>query len=257
MLVATPSGLAFQARKWKIGDRRLIHDKKLIKQGLLTRRMLEAVDHGVEEAGPYQDLAKGTKVDWSVVYIGDIVDALIGIRIATKPVLDFTQNCPNCGKKNSFSADLRELKSEPMPEEGRKHLTTNVPMQLKIPNNGEECVVHIKMLRGEDLPSLTKWQQQGSADAEEAQVVLHIEQVAAPSLPEPLTSTQAIWSFYREADWDFQSTIDEHITKVSGGVDTRIDADCKHCDVEFSTSIPFGPEFFYPRKNSSISITGM
>jgi hypothetical protein len=256
MIVTLPSGLAFNARKWKIGDRRLIHDKKLIKQGVLTRRMLEAVDLGVEECGPYTELAKGEKVNWSHVYIGDIVDALIGIRIATKPKIAFVQNCPNCGKRNPFDADLRDLESSPMPEEGIKHLSTSSPLEIRVQNHERDCKVNLKMLRGVDMPMLAKWQKQGSAEAEEAQSVLHIERVEDPSLPEPLTATQAIWTYFKDADWDFQEAIDEKITQVAGGVDTRIEADCKFCSVEFTTSIPFGPEFFYPQKNSNTSFMG-
>jgi hypothetical protein len=256
MLMTCPSGLKFKARKWLIGDRRNLRDNKVVKQGLLLRRMLEVVDEGVEDPGPYPFEA-GKKAKWGKVAIPDIIDALIEIRISTKSELDYNDACEQCGAKIPLTIDLKGLTRLPMSSEGTDHLSSGAPLETDLPCEDGTARVKIRLLLGEDMPKLTKYYRQDPALLEEAQAVLHLVEVTPPGATEPLTQINAIWDFYRKQGWEFQDGLTDFLSKVSGGVETRVDSECRRCNAEQTSVIPFGVEFFYPQKTSSISSMGM
>ena len=253
MLVTCPSGLSFNARKWKIGDRRNLHDQRIIRGGLLMRKMLEAADEGVEDPGPY-DFEVGKPVPWANVSLTDIIDALIHIRIQTKPVLDYNEICENCGAKLPVSIDLRDLEITKMSADGKAHLSTGEPHVIDVPINGEETIaqVKIKMLRGIDMPILTKHYKQDPTTASEVQMVMHIVEITPPG-QQTITQFRMIQKFFADQDWDFQTTLDEEIDKLGGGMRTQIDMECRRCNAEQQGTLPFGGEFFYPQRKGNTS----
>jgi len=262
MLITGPSGLSFHARKWKIGDRRNLRDRNITKQGLLLKKMLEVVDEGIEDPGPYTFLEQGKPGVWNKISIPDILDSLIDIRISTKPILDYNESCAQCGAKIPLSIDLRDLIRAPMSDIGKGHLSSGIPIETILPcedKNGDEAEAKVKVrfLLGEDMPKLTKYYQKDPALMEEAQQVLHMAEISVPWIPEPLKSVNAIWDFYKDQPWEFQSGLEDFVAKISGGVDTKVETDCPRCHMEQTSVIPFGVEFFYPQKSSSISSMGM
>ena len=262
MLVTCPSGLSFQARKWRIGDRRNLHDQKVIRSGLLMRKMLEAVDEGVESLGPYEDFQQGKPAKWPKVSLVDIVDALLYIRIQSRPELDYNEVCENCGAQIPLTIDLRELEREPMSQEGKDHLSTGEPMAALIPlrepdeSNGEEAPiadVKLRMLLGEHMPTLTKHYKQDPTTQQEVQMVMHIVELQAPGMDRPLDRFKDIHKFYAQQDWYFQEKLDDEIAKLGGGTNTLVDMACQRCSAEQQGILPFATEFFYPRKRRSTS----
>lgn len=266
MLIQCASGLSFHARKWKIGDRRNLHDKRVLRQGLLMRKMLEAVDEGVENPGPYS-FEMGKKVPWAKACLTDIIDGLIRIRISTKPMLDYNETCENCGAQIPLSIDLRKLELTSMSEEGKQHLATGEPVEkdipLRAPEDGEtegdvpKARMKLRMLRGEDMPKVTQHYKQDPTTVQEAQVVMHIKEVLAPGEKEPKTTFQQIQAYYADQDWYFHEAIDDELAAFGGGVMTLVDMACQRCDAEQQGILPFGAEFFYPRKKSNISSTAV
>lgn len=261
MLINCPSGLTFQARKWRIGDRRNLHDQRIIKQGLLMRRMLEAVDEGLEDAGPYE-FQPGEKVPWAKVCLTDIVDALIAIRIETNPELDYTETCENCGARIPLTIDLRELTKSPMSAAGKQHLSTGDPLERRIPlrepEDGEtpgdvpHAVVKIRMLCGQDMPTLTKHYKQDPTTMQEVQMVMHLTEIKTPE-GNLLQQFKKMQDFYAEQDWVFNQELDKVIEEMGGGMDTLVNMDCRRCNAEQQGILPFGAEFFYPRTKRSTS----
>jgi hypothetical protein len=264
MLVTCPSGLSFHARKWQIGDRRNLHDQQVVKQGLLMRKMLEAVDEGVENPGPY-DFVTGKKVQWANVSLTDIVDALIAIRISTKPLLDYNEMCENCGAKIPISVDLRQLEKKPMSVTGKEHLTTGDPVPFKLPiieidkedaeaaNNADNYVdVKLRVLRGKDIPTITKHYKQDPKVMQEVQMVMHITEIIKTDGTK-LSTFKELQDFYAGQEWTFQESLDEKIAELGGGMVTLVDMSCVRCNAEQEGTLPFGGDFFYPKKNRSIS----
>jgi hypothetical protein len=264
MLVRCASGLAFHARKWKIGDRRNLHDRNILKQGLLMRKMLEAVDEGIESPGPYP-FEVGKKVPWAKACLTDIIDALIQIRITTKPMLDYNEICEQCGAQIPLSIDLRHLKQTPMSSEGKAHLSSGEPIvktvDLRDPESMEgeatpSVQMKFRMLRGEDMPKITQHYKQEPTTVQEAQIVMHIVELLPPGVKEPLKLFQPLQDFYADQDWYFHEAIDRVIAEFGGGVVTLVDMACRRCNAEQQSILPFGAEFFYPRTKSNISSMG-
>lgn len=260
MLIECPSGLTFQARTWRIGDRRNLQDRNILRQGLLLRKMLECVDLGVENPGPYT-FAPGKRVDWSKVSLTDIIDSLIDIRIANRPLLDYNENCENCGARIPLTIDLTELERTPMSEEGKKHLATGEPIYRDIPLNSEQDAdgdyantvgVKLRMLLGEDMPRIMKYHKEDPAIVPIMQLVLHIVEIELRDGTK-LSDIRSIREFYEDQDWIFQEQLEEEINSFGGGVMTTVRMDCRRCNAEQEGMIPFGGEFFYPRKNSKFS----
>lgn len=261
MLINCPSGMSFQARKWRIGDRRNLHDQRVIKQGLLMRKMLECVDEGLENPGPY-DFQTEKKVPWAKVSLTDIIDALIRIRIETNPMLAYNESCENCGAQIPLEIDLRQLETTPMSEDGKQHLSSGEPVEKMIPlrepeeDEADEDVpqakVRLKMIRGQDMPVLTKHYKQDPTTMQEVQMVLHIVSLTTAGGKE-LTQFKQIHDFYAMQDWYFNQKLDEAVADLGGGMVTLVNMDCRRCNAEQQGIIPFGAEFFYPRTKRSIS----
>jgi hypothetical protein len=251
MLVTCPSGLSFQARPWKIGDRKHLHDQQTLRQGLLMRKMLEAVDQGIEDPGPYA-FEVGSKVQWAEVALVDVIDALVDIRISTKAQLDYNENCESCGAIIPLSVDLRELERTPMSNEAKQHLATEEPILKQVSTDNGDIGVNLRMLRGKDSARISQFYKQEPSGMQEIQMCLHIVELKGAD-SEALTDFRKIRAFYQDQSWDFHTGIDEAISEFSGGVDTLVKSFCKSCNAEQEGILPFGAEFFYPRKRRSIS----
>lgn len=274
MLVQCPSGLTFNARRWRIGDRRNLHDQRVVRQGLLMRKMLECIDEGVEDPGPYQTEV-GKPMNWAKAALTDIIDALIVVRISTKPMLDYNEMCENCGAKIPLQIDLRELGREPMSVEGKQHLGSGEPMVVSVPlidPEGPEAaelpaddagnlivptvMAKLRMLTGEDMPKLTRHYKQSPETMQEAQMVMHIVELVTGD-SKTIKHQKKVQDFYALQDWYFQEGLEDHIVKMGGGIDTKVDMACMRCNAEQQGILPFGAEFFYPQKSRNISSMGM
>lgn len=252
MLITCPSGLVFQARSWKVGDRRHLHDRRILRSGLLMRKMLEAVDQGIENPGPYS-FESGTKVDWAQVCLTDIIDALIGIRKVMRPLLSYKESCSNCGAKNEIDVDLREMKVEPLSPEGKAHLASGQPalvgLALVEEEDAPKVQARIRMLLGADMTHISKLMRQDPDTVSIAQLLLHIEAIVV-SPDEEITSYDGIKRYYEDQDWIFHESLEEAINAFGGGTNTTVAMDCKRCNAEQEGALPFGGEFFYPQKST-------
>jgi len=254
MIIKCPSGLSFEARTWKIGDRKHLHDQQVLRQGLLMRKMLEAVDQGVTEPGPYA-LEAGQKVNWANAALVDVLDALLDIRVETKPLLDYNENCESCRAIIPLTIDLRELSRTPMSEEAKAHLASNEPISkmLAAEEGGEEAVeVKMRLLRGKDMSKISQHYKQDPTGIAEVQMCLHIASITPLGCAE-IEGLAKVREFYQDQSWYFHTALDDVVASFSGGVNTTVKSYCNQCHAEQESVIPFGAEFFYPRKKHSIS----
>lgn len=258
MLVTCPSGLSFQARRWKIGDRKNLHDRKLLRQGLLMRKMLEAIDEGLESPGPYE-FAPGKKISWSDVCFSDIIDALVDVRIATKPVLDYDENCAQCGAKIPLSIDLQNLSRVPMSAEGKQYLSTGEPVVKEIATgetnadgSSETMSIKLQMFFGKDLTRLANLYKQDPKSMINVQMAMHIASVETGN-GAPITEFRKVLEWYQDQSWDFHNNLDDEVASFTGGVHTLVSMDCEQCNAEQEAALPFGAEFYYPKKKRPVS----
>lgn len=259
MLITCLSGLAFNARKWRIEDRRNLQDPRIAKSGLQMQKMLETAAQDVVDAGPYQNFQVGRPPIVSKMCISDIIDALVQIRIAHRPQLDYDEVCLHCKRLMSLSVDLSGLEKHPISADGINHIITGEPYRTSVlidDENGElmELGIGIRFLRGEDIPIIAQHHRQNPTKSHEVALVRHVTSIRKPD-GETLTEFMDIWKFFGKADLSLHEELDNIISDLEGGIDTSIDAECEFCLAEQQHTVPFTVPFFYPRKSKRRSST--
>jgi hypothetical protein len=250
-LVTCPSGLAFNARKWKYKDRKTLLDADLIRKGQTQIKMLELVAGPVEAVGPY-DFQAGGAIDWRKVALADISTALIDIRCMTKPLYEFDVNCPACGRKLELQVDLMGSKRMPMSKEAIDHLRSDTPLELELCG----CKIKLRLLRGRDMTQLVLGAKNSPAESIEVQQCLHIVELTPPG-KEKLTEQTFIREFYGDQDDDGElgKGLTRFLDATGGGVDTDVEQSCRSCRREVRVSLPLGESFFAPSLEPSRTST--
>jgi len=267
MLITCLSGFSFHARKWKIKDRRKLHDKRLAKSGQLFTTMLNLVADKIEDPGPYAGscgFKAGEKPDFKHVSLGDIMDALVQVRRASADEMVFAEPCARCSKMLHVEFNLSELSRHKPSEIGLEHLQSDKPISITISDTTlGEVEVFVRALRGSDMPTITKWASSTDQEpglAEDVLNCLHIEEIRSQSgSAKVIRGLQDVLEFWGDQDFHVQDELAEAIEDFTGGIDTEIEEECPHCDVENQLSVPFDLRFFYParptgrRRRNSIS----
>lgn len=250
MLITCPSGLSFKARRWILNDHKILRDPKLLNSGRFLIEMISTVDQGVVECGPYNSFAVGKPAQWGKVVLGDILYALLQVRVATLAELDFGLSCGQCNAKVDLTVDLAQIKTTPMHEKAKQHLETGIPIKCQVTlHDGMTLVMELRMLLGEDLPKWMLMQKHDKLLKDDAQRLLQVHSIT-PAGKEPITQFDQIKEFYYQQDWSFQTELDSLIDLFGGGVDTTVDFTCDSCGTEGKTALPFSEEFFNPRRKT-------
>lgn len=257
MLISCPSGLQFNARKWKLKDRRTLTDKRILRSNSLLPEMLKLVDEGCVNSGPY-DVKPGQKVPWQTVALQDIMAALVQVREATQSTMAFTTQCenPRCTSDElPVDADLSTVECKPMSQAAVTHLRTNEPIPVKL-TSPITATLYMKLLRGEDMKKLAQYYNQDVFDGIDAGRLMHVARIEFTD-GTTLDRFDTIWDWYQDQDFEFADGLAGAIEQCAGGVDTNVEVTCEECGREQITAIPFGPEFFIPQKSKSKPSTGL
>jgi len=238
MLITCPSGLSFQARNWRLGDRAILSDRT--SKVPLQRRMLEAVSGPVVSPGPYGELRADQPVNWGHISQSDMGDALISLRIQSKPVYDYDAHCQACGAILHLTQDLSKIPMEAMPADALDHLRSGVPIDRSFAG----VDVCLRLPTGADLARTASaknvYEQIEIADC------MHIAAVKAPegAIVDPL----GIRAFYQRQGWQFQAELSDEVRRLEAGRDLRIIIRCDrdNCGIEQELLLPLGPAFFDP-----------
>ena len=140
----------------------------------------------------------------------------------------------------------------PISAEGLEHLSSGAPVikQLCTQESGDTTIeVHLRMLLGSDMTHIAKLMRQDPADVPIAQMVMHIAAIV-PTGGEPISKFDRIRDFYSKQEWRFHEELEDAINDFGGGTDTSVEMDCRRCNAEQEGMLPFGAEFFYPRKST-------
>jgi hypothetical protein len=242
MLITCPSGLSFEARRWRIEDRKVLLDRK--DKRPVQRRMLEVIAGACVDPGPYEGLAAGSKVDFLKVATMDMVAALFEARVASKPMYYFDQWCDRCRTKLELEQDLGKLPKKPCTAEAIEYLKSGQP----IVRTYSDIEVGYKLPLGGDLLKMEA--AKDLSDQLSTSVALHICYVQLPGPnQEQLNTFEKIRRWYDSLDdWALAKTIDEEISIIEGGLDTIITQRCSNddCAAEVSFALPLEVGFFVP-----------
>jgi len=243
MLIVCPSGLSFEARRWKVEDRKTLLDRKDTRP--VARRMLELVAGAVEDPGPYPTFARGKHPDFLAVANVDIVGALFDLRLQSKPMYLYDRWCERCGAKLELQQDLSLLPRKEPSEDALTHLKTGVPIVRKY----GEVEIGFRLTTGADLPLL----ESATVLAEQltTNTIMHLAYVQYPGTSEvvQLTELKRIRQWYDNLDdWELLTKIDRDIENIEGGIDLGIRQRClsDNCRAELNFQLPMDIGFFVP-----------
>ena len=241
MLITCPSGLAFQARRWRIEDRKTLLDRKDTRP--VARRMLEVVAGNCENAGPYTTMVVGKPCDFLQVANVDILSAIFDIRCDSKPMYFYDRWCERCGTKLELQQKLPNLPRKPLSPEAIQFLSTGQPIARKF----GETELGIKLTFGSDLPLL----EGASTVAEQLTVntVSHIAYLVRGPGAEAVSDMTRIRAWYESLDdWELVSALEKTIDDIEGGIDMVIYQRCinESCLAELKFSLPLEVGFFVP-----------
>ena len=243
MHIPCPSGLVFEARNWRIGDQKELLKAKNDSPGTLPKRMVALAAEGVIDPGPYK-VAVGEKVDWDAASHPDIAVANVMSRAGKDPKYLFKPNCGGCGKlqKDHMDVDLLDMPVYSASAEGLQHLSTGEPIAKKI----GKVQLLFKAIRGQDIATLIKLQEEDETAMLEVLTCMHLQQIKAPKLAEPLETLPAIRKFWNEQDWNFREEVEAISDTLFGGIDMTFRFTCDHmsCNVEQEQSIPLDLNFY-------------
>ena len=248
------SGLKFQARKWKLSDRKVLLNQKIAKQGRMLTEMLKVADLGLIDPGPYTDsvFQTGKPVPWDHVLVADIMSALIKLRACNSPTIEFHAPCENeqcsSSKPMDVTIDVREIEIAPPSQTGLEHIRSGVPFTSTIHTDEGSVPLKLRLLKGSDLSTMRKYYDQDALEGLDAQTILHIAEVQLPN-GDVLERFVDIYKWYQDQSFEFNESLLEALAPHGGKVDPVVDFECPTCGHNNRVEVPFGPTFFIPRKN--------
>lgn len=240
--ITCPSGLSGVIRGMRSREERILADRQLMKNGGQMDRLLAACWEETHDAGPYT--FAGDTVDWGLVLQGDRFFALLQLRALTYgPEYAFAVHCQNsaCRARIEWELDLTALPVRPLLDESRAALVDGNRIATTIPGSGER--VWFRLLTGADerrLHTLRRTAGDRPLTTLLAYRIVEIEGVEPRAKKEflddlPLGDACALLDRFDEADC---------------GVETSIEIECPECFAQQALDLPFGPEFFLPRKTT-------
>ena len=122
---------------------------------------------------------------------------------------------------------------------------------VKLTSDLGKASVHLKILRGDDLEVLSKWQDKEPEAMLEVQVCMAIVRINVEGLKNPIAGMPSIRKFWKTQSWSFGHTLREAVDDAEGGADSTFMHRCdpvKGCSKEQEGVLPLGPEFYGVRR---------
>jgi hypothetical protein len=236
--IICPSGLAGRVRSIKGRELNLLGDKKAVRSGDLFDNLLRACWVETTEVGPYPFEA-GT-INWGKVLVADRFYTLLQIRDATYPdePYGFRVTCAdnNCGEAFTWEIALSDLPVKALPEESVAKLRNKDPFVVEVAGK----TIQFRLTTGEDErkgAKFLKGMQQRILD------VLNLRIVSVEGV-EP--KNKRAW--LEDLDLQLHRDMVDAFDKFDGGVETEIEVECPECGYVFPIDLPFGREFFFPKR---------
>ena len=239
--VVCPSGLAGTVRGLKGKEMKLLSDRQKARSGELFDELLGACWVETSDPGPYRLSDKGHP-NWLDVLSGDRFYALIQLRVATYPNEDygFTVRCQNdiCGESFPWDVPLQQLPLRKLSpdslarfKEGRPFETTMGGKRVQFSlSTGRHERKGLRFARGQAVDVMRVLQQR-------------ITDVEGVDVKDRL-------AWLEDLELSEHRDLLDKFGEVDCGVETEIEVQCTACGTVQAIDLPFGAEFFMPRKQA-------
>jgi hypothetical protein len=207
----------------------------------------------MSDAGPYK--FDNGRPDWAQVLMCDRFWALLMQRAATYgDEYAFTIQCRDrqlCGKRIQWECNISELPFKKLPEESRAKIA-----------DGDNSF-QAELQHGEYAGNVVNFHlQTGHHEKRSAQLMSGQDtRVVVAALATRIDSIEGVekGKLVRVLDdmemSDLMGLMDQ-FDDVDGGVDTTIEIECPHCGLLQDVDLPFGQDFFLPRRRRKHSASG-
>lgn len=242
--IVCPSGFGGRVRSLKGSELNLLGDKKAIRSGDLFDNLLRACWLGTDDPGPY-NFDVGGAVNWGKVLVADRFFILLQIRDTTYPEdpYSFRASCgdSNCGASFTWDINLNDLIVKAIPEGSLEKLRSGTPLETIV----FDKKIQFRLTTGEDEKKGAKFlkgMQQRILD------VLNMRVISVEGV-EPQDKRK----WLADLDLNFHRDMIAAFDEQDGGVETEIEIECPECGNVFPIDLPFGREFFLPKRRSKDS----
>jgi hypothetical protein len=249
--VVCPSGLQIDIRGFKAKEAGLLADRVGMRSGASYTSILAACSLSVADCGPYK-LAPGGGVHWGQAIVADRFYALLRIRAATYGEdYWFNVQCDNeaCREPIEWELRLCDLPFKALPESSRELLRQGKNrFESTIPSLGKK--VWFKLQTGDGEASAAKVLKGSPTDMMTQALAARIIEV------EGVPAHQRV-DFLGELEMADVMRLLERFDDADGGVETRIEIECRECGNLMEVELPLGKDFFMPhaRKKKSKAAT--
>ena len=290
--IECPSGLKGKVRKLTGKDGRYLSDREVQRQGTIVEYILQNCWIETSDPGIYKDHVTASGPNWKKVLQGDRTYALLQIRVATHgEIYPFKAQCSNTAcvrRRFEWEIDLDDLPVRALPDESKKRLMEGTnrfeirvpgteemrmlseeeraaivvpggrkPKRIVVPDTGTK--MFFSLPTGEDEARALKEMRERkkrpkSQRAEENEMVdairlrvLEIEGVEKGRRDEGLTE------YLEGLGLDDLANMLDRFDEFDCGVETTIEIECPECETIQEVELPFDRNFFFPRKERTIS----
>lgn len=270
MIIECPSGFKGEARRIKgheiqaIADK-LADDEDVSEAGLIA--VLNGCWATTIDPGPYQYISAGdTAVPWRRVLKGDLIPALLNIRVGSfrgGASYTFLTRCRSCNKPPfKWTVDLRATllsRTRPLSEAGVRHLRDGEDLRFDLEvmpeMGGEPEVVPItfRLATLDRDDESTKWRRQQVRRKERvARDEIIIDQLAnqITSIGGQRMDIRMRWKWVRNLDAQAIYDLRDAFEAAECGIDTAVTVRCENdrCGLQYDIDLPFGPSFLDPSR---------
>jgi hypothetical protein len=272
MRIELPSGASGQARRLKTGDladlAEALEDDQLGDEGAFA--LIRSAWLQVDDPGPYPEdvMAFGTaQPDWARVLKGDLVGALLQIRIGSLRegyTYEFDVPCEHSKKcpPIKWEIDLREsiiAKVKRLPDTSRDHVRSGEPLVTHLYNpeseqhDGPAVSFRLQTVAAErPIEELRKKQlEQKRRKSNQTNVIDQLAAQITKVEGQSLQNERQVWQWVRALDWDDALDLQAAFEEADCGYETEIEVMCKQCRRPQQNDLPLQKSFLVPSRRRS------
>lgn len=237
--IECPSGLKGRIRAWKVKDRAIYKDQKVLRSNTLVKELCTRVWLETLDPGPYS-FATG-KLDWGQVLQGDAFWAFIQSRILSKGnIYVFRVPCRACANSIETPYDLSELVRKDLPEESLAALKNDSPITIDVGDRK----ISFKLLRTDDNKRIAQIEDNYKLEGDYAILAARLVEVSGLS---PGNTQRA--RFIQELDEGDADRILAAMEEYDCGADVKVKVVCENCYHGWEQNLPLQPSFFQTEKS--------
>lgn len=247
--IVLPSGLAGTIRGLKVQEANTLANAMEQKRGTALDNVYASVWQATTDLGPYASVEgavdqKTGKVNWGKALACDRFVLMLKVRSETYgPEYAFKCRCsvPSCGERFEWELSLDDLPAKPLP-----------PLSIEAFKNGNR-------LAGALSDGREFWFSLQTGDGEKK-----AEQLLKQNRARQLTAALAAriieihgvaggdkLRFIDDMDMGEANSVLATLDEADGGVESDIEVQCPACGDVQEMSLPFGKEFWVPRKRAT------